>query len=247
MSNSRKKDNVNTYLRGPRGLYAQNIKSAALLRSIYLRHERSGLPFYYKVTLQDPISDSTRLSTASELDQPPLVPSPSQRTMLIAIIGTRFSGKSTVEDYFIKRDFTQVRINESYELYGNTNHEVRLSELIGHPPNLIELEIIDLGLGSLPPRDVTTLSSTIEVNDGSKTAPPSLLSPTNPLSSNSNRTLRFASAPAFLQYVTKNWKTNFVTVDLYTKQMIEIFVKRPFFVLLSIDAPLYERFTRSQR
>ncbi|KAJ7207400.1 cytidine deaminase-like protein [Mycena haematopus] len=89
--------------------------------------------------------------------------------MLIAIIGTRSSGKTVVENYLVSKDFQRVRIK---------------------------------------PRC-------------------------------------FASPSALLGYVTQNWRHDFVTVDIYTRDVVEAFVKRPFFLLLSIDAPLLDRFYRS--
>ncbi|KAJ6503367.1 cytidine deaminase-like protein [Mycena vitilis] len=55
----------------------------------------------------------------------------------------------------------------------------------------------------------------------------------------------FSSPSSLLDYVTRNWRHDFVTVDLYTRDVVEAFVKRPFFLLLSIDAPLLDRFYRS--
>ncbi|KAJ7103360.1 cytidine deaminase-like protein [Mycena belliarum] len=55
----------------------------------------------------------------------------------------------------------------------------------------------------------------------------------------------FPSPGALLDYVTRNWRSDFVTVDLYTRDVLEAFVKRPFFLLLSVDAPLLDRFHRS--
>lgn len=72
----------------------------------------------------------------------------------------------------------------------------------------------------------------------------------------------FSSASSLLDYVTRNWRLSFqwcyrqcidlqthrldfVTVDLYTRDVVEAFVKRPFFLLLSIDAPLLARFYRT--
>ncbi|KAJ3865262.1 cytidine deaminase-like protein [Lentinula novae-zelandiae] len=50
-----------------------------------------------------------------------------------------------------------------------------------------------------------------------------------------------------LDYVTRNWRSNFVTTDLRTREVIEMFIKRPFFMLLSLDGPLLERYRRSNR
>ncbi|KAJ7492461.1 cytidine deaminase-like protein [Mycena latifolia] len=54
----------------------------------------------------------------------------------------------------------------------------------------------------------------------------------------------FSSSLSLLDYVTRNWRMDFVTVDLYTRDVVEAFIKRPFFLLLSIDAPLLDRFHR---
>lgn len=50
-----------------------------------------------------------------------------------------------------------------------------------------------------------------------------------------------------LNYVTENWRRNFVTCDLSNRQLLEPFTRRPFFLILQCDAPLMERFRRSQR
>jgi hypothetical protein len=57
----------------------------------------------------------------------------------------------------------------------------------------------------------------------------------------------FQSPRDLLDYVTEHWEDNFVTTDLKTKELVEYFVKRPFFLLVSVDAPLYQRFRRSTR
>ena len=77
---------------------------------------------------------------------------------------------------------------------------------------------------------------------------PSPISP-RPLrgSSLSERSLCFPSAEELLDHVTRNWRKNFVTQDLRTEQMIEMFTKRPFFMLISIDGPISDRFRRANK
>lgn len=76
----------------------------------------------------------------------------------------------------------------------------------------------------------------------------SFLSMSPPSSPAPNRQpLCFPSPQSLLNYVTRNWQENFVTSDLDTRELVDLFVRRPFFLLLSIDAPLYERFRRSKR
>lgn len=47
-----------------------------------------------------------------------------------------------------------------------------------------------------------------------------------------------------LDYATRSWRSNFVTTSLRTKEQLEVFAKRPFFLLLSVDAPLMTRWRR---
>ncbi|EGF97265.1 uncharacterized protein MELLADRAFT_54347 [Melampsora larici-populina 98AG31] len=49
--------------------------------------------------------------------------------------------------------------------------------------------------------------------------------------------LRFTDHDGFLDYSTKHWSHDFVTTDLQSKIEIEKFLKRPFFVLVNVEAP----------
>ncbi|KAM6498555.1 Cytidine deaminase-like protein, partial [Amanita muscaria] len=57
----------------------------------------------------------------------------------------------------------------------------------------------------------------------------------------------FSSPGEMLDFVTKRWQDNFVTSDLRTREHVEMFIKRPFFLLVSVDAPLYQRYKRSNK
>ena len=59
--------------------------------------------------------------------------------------------------------------------------------------------------------------------------------------------LCFASAAELLEHVTRNWRQDYVTQDLRTEQAIQMFIKRPFFMLLSIDGPISDRIRRANR
>ena len=74
------------------------------------------------------------------------------------------------------------------------------------------------------------------------------LSPTSspaPTITKSDTQLFFSNPHEMLDYVTRRWQDNFVTSDLQTRAQIEMFIKRPFFLLVSVDAPLYDRYRRS--
>ncbi|QPH05566.1 hypothetical protein C2857_003435 [Epichloe festucae Fl1] len=57
----------------------------------------------------------------------------------------------------------------------------------------------------------------------------------------------FASPEALLDYVTLRWRSRFVTTDIPTEAALDVFARRPFFLLLSIDAPLTVRWRRFQQ
>lgn len=54
----------------------------------------------------------------------------------------------------------------------------------------------------------------------------------------------FHSASDMLDFATDNWQKSYVTTDLKDLESIKSFAIRPFFLLLSIDAPLRLRFER---
>jgi dCMP deaminase len=56
----------------------------------------------------------------------------------------------------------------------------------------------------------------------------------------------FTSPIDMLKYVTLNWRDNFVTVDLSTRDLVEKITRRPFFMLINIDAPVLARYSRSR-
>ncbi|KAF8560060.1 hypothetical protein OG21DRAFT_1473562 [Imleria badia] len=56
----------------------------------------------------------------------------------------------------------------------------------------------------------------------------------------------FASPEDLLDHVTRNWRKDFVTVDLTSSPLVGLFAKRPFFLLVNVDAPLLQRYRRLQ-
>ena len=73
------------------------------------------------------------------------------------------------------------------------------------------------------------------------------MGPVPPSDPTPQQTLSFSTPGELLEYVTCNWQNNYVTVDLNTRELVETFIRRPFFSLLCCDAPLMERFNRSKR
>ncbi|KAI5807487.1 cytidine deaminase-like protein [Peziza echinospora] len=54
----------------------------------------------------------------------------------------------------------------------------------------------------------------------------------------------FFSAEDLLDYVTKRWRDRFVTTDIWDEKVLEILLRRPFFILVSVDAPVSVRWRR---
>ncbi|KAG9249934.1 putative dCMP deaminase [Emericellopsis atlantica] len=54
----------------------------------------------------------------------------------------------------------------------------------------------------------------------------------------------FTSAEDLLDFVTRRWRSRFVITDIPTEAVLDVFLRRPFFLLLSIDAPLTVRWKR---
>lgn len=60
------------------------------------------------------------------------------------------------------------------------------------------------------------------------------------------RGLTFPDVDSLLEFVTKRWREHWVLTDIYDEATLELLLRRPFFLLLSIDAPVslrYQRFT----
>lgn len=54
----------------------------------------------------------------------------------------------------------------------------------------------------------------------------------------------FSTPEDLLDFVTKQWRSRFVTTDIPTEAVLDVFVRRPFFLLLSVDAPVTVRWWR---
>ncbi|KAK1955962.1 hypothetical protein LY78DRAFT_751386 [Colletotrichum sublineola] len=68
--------------------------------------------------------------------------------------------------------------------------------------------------------------------------------PTNGVRAAASDELTFASADALLDYVTTRWQSRFVTTDVHNEAILDTLSRRPFFMLISVDAPLTVRHAR---
>ncbi|KAK3499845.1 putative dCMP deaminase [Neurospora hispaniola] len=54
----------------------------------------------------------------------------------------------------------------------------------------------------------------------------------------------FPSADDLLDFITKHWRERWVTTDIPTEGILDMYTRRPFFLLISVDAPLTVRWRR---
>ena len=54
----------------------------------------------------------------------------------------------------------------------------------------------------------------------------------------------FATVEDLLEYATQHWQQNFVTTSIYSAHVADVLSRRPFFILVHVDAPLTIRFRR---
>ncbi|XP_006454093.1 hypothetical protein AGABI2DRAFT_113851 [Agaricus bisporus var. bisporus H97] len=162
--------------------------------------------------------------------------------MLISIVGPRYSGKSTIESYLVaNKAFASLRLTSGSSSTGSIIDAPDLQEdtmrsAWAQSPDLAHQELSQF---PIPP------------NSGVFKQHLSFLS-LSPVtqhvawSEDSSKSLSFSSPAEMLDYVTLNWRDNFVTVDLSTRDLLEKFIRRPFFMLLNVDAPVLIRYSRSR-
>ncbi|EWC46500.1 hypothetical protein DRE_04223 [Drechslerella stenobrocha 248] len=63
-------------------------------------------------------------------------------------------------------------------------------------------------------------------------------------SSEDPSSLSFASVGDLLEYVTPRWQQRFVMTDIWSEDVLEALLKRPFFLLVGVDAPTVVRWRR---
>ncbi|OAA42260.1 Cytidine deaminase [Metarhizium rileyi] len=150
--------------------------------------------------------------------------------MLIGICGGICSGKKTVAQYLVEHHgFQHLYLEpakESRPLFQQEEERIVSSEPASFNPSA----------------SAEAFSGVLTTQNGHRPA------------SDTSLTLRpqtqrrtFASPEALLDFVTLRWQGRFVTTDIPTEAVLDVFVRRPFFLLLSIDAPLGVRWRRFQQ
>lgn len=177
--------------------------------------------------------------------------------MFIAIIGTRFSGRTTIESYLRAKGFVPVRIVAralDYEARRVDDYgEVSTTDQ-SQPFSFVDVDDRSFDATSNADSDSRDFLAVSNAARNNRLSSNSFLtldsSAPSPISTAFQRQapeqpLWFASATELLEHVTLNWRSNFVTRDLRTERMIQMFTKRPFFMLVSVDGPISDRFRRA--
>ena len=55
---------------------------------------------------------------------------------------------------------------------------------------------------------------------------------------------QFSDIDSLLQFITKQWKRRWVTTDVWNEGILENLLRRPSFILVSVDAPVSLRWKR---
>lgn len=58
------------------------------------------------------------------------------------------------------------------------------------------------------------------------------------------RGLTFPDVDGLLEFVTKRWREHWVLTDIYDENTLELLLRRPFFLLLNVEAPVGVRYQR---
>ncbi|KAK2603677.1 Deoxycytidine monophosphate (dCMP) deaminase [Conoideocrella luteorostrata] len=153
--------------------------------------------------------------------------------MLIGICGGICSGKKTVAQYLVehhgfKRLYLKPRRDD------NSTSIEREQAVPSEPASAKSSSPEGAFSGALNSSALTTKISHHSSSDTSLALRPRTQSHT------------FASPEDLLDFVTLRWRSRFVTTDIPSEAALDVFMRRPFFLLLSIDAPLTVRWRRFQ-
>lgn len=65
-----------------------------------------------------------------------------------------------------------------------------------------------------------------------------------PSDSNEDQAQTFPDVDSLLEFVTLRWRERWVTTDIWDNKVVDALLRRPFFLLVSVDAPISVRWQR---
>lgn len=145
---------------------------------------------------------------------------------IYAITGQLCAGKHTIADWLCEvHGFTRILVRPQPS--SETNGNVYRSPTKARTNGILDGETVASANGVLRP-----------------TATPAVSFSTDDLG---RRIILVPSAEALLDYATRNWRDRLVTTDVQDRRSFALLSKRPFFLLISVESPLADRFDRFAR
>jgi dCMP deaminase len=66
-------------------------------------------------------------------------------------------------------------------------------------------------------------------------------------SNDANQGFCFVEPEPLLDFVTRRWNGRWLTTDVWNEEIVDVYSKRPFFFLISVDAPAMVRWERLKK
>ncbi|PFH60157.1 hypothetical protein XA68_11371 [Ophiocordyceps unilateralis] len=143
--------------------------------------------------------------------------------MLIGVCGGICSGKKTVARYLVDHHgFKQLHLRDNDD--DDDNQSASSNPDTSSP-------------GGSAAFDGALTASALTVRPGASASSLALGPP-------AQDSLSFPTADRLLEFVTRRWRDRFVISDLPSEAVVDVFARRPFFLLLSVEAPVLARWRR---
>lgn len=144
--------------------------------------------------------------------------------MLIGITGSICAGKHTTAEYLVQHHgFLRLHLPTPSQLQPQPLNQQQ------HDP-----EPPSSPSSSPPPSSTSTATSD---TDFARLLP-------SVTDQKGTRGLTFPDVDNLLEFVTKRWREHWVLTDIYDEDTLELLLRRPFFLLLNVDAPVGVRYGR---
>ena len=138
--------------------------------------------------------------------------------MLIGICGSICAGKHTSAEYLVQHHgFLRLHLPTPSQLHPSSKS----------PSNGHQSIVPDAKFSHLSSQDLDSLRLLPSVTDQVGT-----------------RGLSFPDVESLLDFVTKRWREHWVLTDICDEAILELLLRRPFFLLVNVDAPVGVRFER---
>lgn len=143
--------------------------------------------------------------------------------MLIGITGDVCAGKSEIARYLRLQGFTRIRLAKASE-------QEESEESTG-------TEVVKAGIDDLAIKETASSDHKHELKHKHKHKHSSAKAA-------EDSSIVFETVNEMLDFVTKRWKENFVTTNIWTMEVLNVLSKRPFFLHVNVEAPMTLRWTR---